>query len=234
MTDGDDPAAAPLGLLKLVGDPRKGFRRHGAGLRDGIDVNHQKPKTIGKRGDIAQRTFVFGECTVIAVRMIERRKFLAGHAADVFISVALKADGASVVQIVIARQDEYGNTRRVDPIQLLNQRFVAFVFAVECEIAGENQRVRLSGDHLIDKSIHQFVAVSHGFAVAVLNQLIEKRAVVGQRRRKIVQIRGRYQGFAERRKRHAAKKRERKKKFFHADSSCLLNRIITQERRLGK
>lgn len=40
--------------------------------------------------------------------MIERRKFLAGHAADVFISVALKADGASVVQIVIARQDEYG------------------------------------------------------------------------------------------------------------------------------
>lgn len=108
MTDGDDPAAAPLGLLKLVGDPRKGFRRHGAGLRDGIDVNHQKPKTIGKRGDIAQRTVVFGECTVIAVRMIERRKFLAGHAADVFISVALKADGASVVQIVIARQDEYG------------------------------------------------------------------------------------------------------------------------------
>lgn len=107
--------------------------------------------------------------------MIERRKFLAGHAADVFISVTLKADGASVVQIVIARQDEYGNTRRVDPIQLLNQRFVACVFAVECEIAGENQRVRLSGDHLIDKSIHQFVAVSHGFAVAVLNQLIEKR-----------------------------------------------------------
>ena len=30
------------------------------------------------------------------------------------------------------------------------------------------------------------------------------------------------------------KKRERKKKFFHANSSCLLNRIITRERRLGK
>ena len=63
---------------------------------------------------------------------------------------------------------------------------MALARAVEGQVAGENQRVRLLGDHLSDKRLDQRVAVRHRLAVALLDQIGEERAVVRQRRGDIV------------------------------------------------
>ena len=92
---------------------------------------------------------------------------------------------------MIAGDDEHRNPRCFNRLELGGQRFVALPRAVERQIAGENQRLRMAVDDLRNKRIHQFFAVHHGLAVGVFDKFGEIRAVVGQRRGDIVHIRRR-------------------------------------------
>ena len=66
---------------------------------------------------------------------------------------------------------------------------VAERLAVEREVAGQYQRVRLLARDLRGEGAHQLVYVQHYLAVGVRDQLGEKLPVVGERRRYVVQIR---------------------------------------------
>lgn len=181
-----DAAAVRLRLHELTARPRKRALQNGVRRGGGVHVEHQQAQIVGERRHVAQRIRVAGERAVKAEGMIKGGKFPGGHAVHPRVAVALKARGAAAVQIVVAGKDKHGNTRVADARKPKGKRFVALARAVEGQVAGENQRVRLLGDHLSDKRLDQRVAVRHRLAVALLDQIGEERAVVRQRRGDIV------------------------------------------------
>ena len=182
VADGDDAAAVRLRLHELTARPRKRALQNGVRRGGGVHVEHQQAQIVGERRHVAQRIRVAGERAVKAEGMIKDGKFPGGHAVHPRVAVALKARGAAAVQIVVAGEDKHGNTRVADASKPKGKRLVALARAVEGQVAGENQRVRLLGDHLSDKRLDQRVAVRHHLAVALLDQIGEERAVVRQRR----------------------------------------------------
>ena len=186
VADGDDAAAVRLRLHELTARPRKRALQNGVRCGGGVHVEHQQAQIVGERRHVAQRIRVAGERAVKAEGMIKGGKFPGGHAVHPRIAVALKARGAAAVQIVVAGEDKHGNARVADARKPKGKRLVALARAVEGQVAGENQRVRLLGDHLSDKRFDQRVAVRHRLAVAPLDQIGEERAVIRQRRGDIV------------------------------------------------
>ena len=80
---------------------------------------------------------------------------------------------------MIARKHQHGDTCGFHARELDRQRLMAGAFAIECQIARENERVRMPGDDLRDESLNKLLAVRHDLAVAALDHLRKARSVVG-------------------------------------------------------
>ena len=97
---------------------------------------------------------------------------------------------------------------------------MAGTFAVEGQIARKNQRVRVPVNHLRDERFDQLFAVGHDLAIAVGDAPFKARAVIGQLRRKVVQVGGYKEGYgigglAQRGKRHEQRKRQQQQERLH-------------------
>ena len=190
VSGGDHPLAGSLGSRQLLLHPSQRSLGQTAGLFQGVGVQHQQPGLFIQLGHIADGIHVPGNGFVKTKIPVNSGKIPGDSRLHQFVAVSLKPRGIMVIHIVIPRQHIDRHPRRLHVGQLFRQSLVAFHRAVEAEIPGEDQGVRLLFRHLRKKGLHQLLAVIGDLAVGRRQHLGEKFPLIRKGRGQIVQVRG--------------------------------------------
>ena len=194
VAHGDHAAPGALRVGELHGRPGQRLFRHLVRRARRVRIQHQHAQPVAERGHKAQRRIVPRQRLPEAERRIDLRELCRRYALHPLIPVARKAGGAAVVQVVVAGQDQHGDARIRDPLQLLRQRLMAFARSVERQVARKDERVGPACDHLSDERLGELLAVVHDLAVPAPDQLLKERPVISQLRREEMQIRRHHDG----------------------------------------
>ena len=190
VSGGDHPLAGSLGSRQLLLHPGQRVLGQTAGLLQGVGIQHQQPGPFIQLSHIADGIPVPGDGLVKAETGINPGEILGSSRLNQIVAVPLEARRIMVIHIVVPRQHIDRHPRRLHGGQLFRQGLVTFHRAVEAQIPGEDQGVRLLLCHLRQKGIHQLLTVIGDLAVSRRQHLGEKFPLIRKGRGQIVQVRG--------------------------------------------
>lgn len=110
---------------------------------------------------VAQGVFISGRCLIIAKFMVNFIKFTWGRTLRLFLLIIEVGGGPGMVDIMVARNYEYGDSGILYLFQFLCQLLVVYLLTILGDISAQDQDRRFFHHDLFQKSVGNHIEIRH-------------------------------------------------------------------------